>query len=83
MAAFTVFGKYIAEPGGPDILNECHIIEKGSLKSCISGKRYKRSKRAHHLLALTRESNETTEISGIIEGEIFNLETNDSCDLNL
>ena len=53
---------------------------------------YKRSKRAHHLLALAREvlhfqifleSNETTEISDIIEGEIFNLEINNSCDLNL
>ena len=28
MAAFAVFRKYIAEPRGPDILNECHIIQK-------------------------------------------------------
>lgn len=28
------------------------------------------------------ESNETTKTSGVTEGEIFNLETNDSGDLN-
>ena len=68
------------------------IIEKVSLKSFISGKRYKRTKRAHQLLGLVMdilhfqsflESNETTETFGTIEGEIINLETNDSCDLNL
>ena len=41
MAAFAVFGKYIAES---DILNECNIIEKGSLKPFISGKGCKRTK---------------------------------------
>ena len=92
MAAFAVFRKYIAESGGPGILNECHIIEKVSLKSLISGKGYKRTKRVHQPLALAMEilhfqsfleSNETTETFDTIEGEIFNLETNDSCDLNL
>ena len=92
MAAFAVFGKYIAESGGPDILNECDIIEKGFLKSFISGKGYKRTKRTHQLLALSMEilhfqsfleSHETTETPDTIEGEIFNLETNNSCDLNL
>ena len=92
MAAFAVFGEYIAESGGPDILNKSQIIEKESLKSFISGKGYKRTKRAHQLLALAMEIlhfqsflelNETRETFDTIEGEIFNLETNDSCDLNL
>ena len=91
-AAFGNFGQYIAESWSPNILNKCHILEKVSLKSFISGKGYKRSKGAHHLLALAREvlhyqsfleSNETTETSYIIFGHIFNLETDDSCDLNL
>lgn len=78
MAAFALFGKYIVESGGPDILNECHIIEKGSLKSFIFGKRYKRTKRAHQLLALATEilhflsfveSNEATETFDTIDGE--------------
>ena len=55
MAAFCIFGKYIAESGGPYILNECHVVEKGSLKSFLSGKGYKRSKRVHQLLALAME----------------------------
>ena len=55
MTALAVFGKYIAEAGGPNILNKCHITEKGPLKSFISGKGYKRSNRAHHLLVLARE----------------------------
>ena len=85
MAAFSVFGKHIAESGGPDILNEC---KKGPRKSFIPGKGHKRTKRAHQLLALAKvqyflESNEATQTSDIIEGEIFNLETNDNCDLNL
>ena len=42
-AVFVVFGKYIAKCGGPDILNECHITEKRSLKSFISGKGYKKN----------------------------------------
>ena len=92
ITAFSVFGKHIAESGGPDILSECHIIEKGSRKSLISGKRYKRTKRVRQLLALTMEvlhfqsfleSNEATKTSDIIKGEIFNLETNDGCNLNL
>ena len=89
MASLSVFGKHIAVSGGPDILNECHIIEKGSQISFISGKRYKRTKRVRQLLALAMEvpqfqsfleSNEAAKKSDIIEGEIFNLETTDSCD---
>ena len=89
MEVLAVFGKYIAESWGPDIFNECHIIEKGYLKSFISKKR---SNRAHHLLALAREvlyfqsfleSNETTDTSDIFEEEIFNFQNNKSCDLNL
>ncbi|XP_057304270.1 uncharacterized protein LOC130641476 [Hydractinia symbiolongicarpus] len=44
MAMFSAFGKYIAESGGPHILNEAGVIEKGSLKSFLLGKCYKRSK---------------------------------------
>ena len=32
-AFFSMLGKYLAESGGPHILNETHVIEKGSLKS--------------------------------------------------
>lgn len=83
MATFAVFGKYIVESAGRDILNECHIIKNGSLKSFISGKEYKISKRVHQQLALAigilhfqwfLESNETTETSDIIERYIFNFE---------
>ena len=58
----------------------------------IPEKGCKSAKRAHQLLALAMEvqhfqsfleSNETIEKFARIEGEIFNLETNDSCDLNL
>ena len=89
MAAFAVFGEYIAESGGPDILNKSQIIEKESLKSFISGKGYKRTKRAHQLLALAMEILhfqsflESKETFDTIGREIFNLEANDSCDLNL
>ena len=31
---FGVLGKFISESGGPHLLNECHVIEKGSLTSC-------------------------------------------------
>ena len=50
LAMFSVIGKYIAESGGPYLLNECHIIEKGSLNSFLSGKGYERSKRVNQLL---------------------------------
>lgn len=56
MSFFGVIGKYIAESGGPYLLNECHIIEKGSLPSFLSGKGYKRNKRVHQLLALAMET---------------------------
>lgn len=58
----------------------------------IAGKGYKRSKCANHLLVLAREvlhfqsfleSSKTRETSYATEREIFNLETNNNCDLNL
>jgi hypothetical protein len=55
MALFVAFGKYVAESGGPHILNEAGVIEKGSIKSFLSGKSYKRSKRCHQRLALAME----------------------------
>ena len=44
---FSMLGKYLAESGGSHILNETHVIEKGSLKSFLSGKSYNRCKRSH------------------------------------
>ena len=55
MSYFGTIGKYIAESGGPNLLTECHFIEKGSLTSFLSGKSYERSKRMHRLLALAME----------------------------
>ena len=50
-----MLGKYLAESGGPHILNETHITEKGSLKSFVSGKSYNRCKRSHELLGVAME----------------------------
>ena len=52
---FSTLGKYLAESGGPHILNETHITEKGSLKSFVSGKSYNRCKRSHELLGVAME----------------------------
>ena len=54
-AFFSMLGKYLAELGGPHILNETHVIEKGSLKSCLSDKSYNRCKRSHQLLGAAME----------------------------
>ena len=54
-AFFSMLGKYLAESGGPHILNETHVIEKGSLKSFLSGKSYNRCKRSHQSLAAAME----------------------------
>ena len=54
IALFSAFGKYIAESGGPHIFNEVGVIAKGSIKSLISGKSYKRS-RCHQLLTVAME----------------------------
>ena len=50
-AVLGVCGKYIDCSGVPHILN----VEKGSMNSFLTGKNYKRSKRAHQLLALAFE----------------------------
>ena len=50
-----MLGKYLAESGGQHILNETHVIEKGSLKSFLSGKSYNRCKRSHQLLEVSME----------------------------
>ena len=52
---FSMLGKYLAEQGGPHILNETHVIEKRSLKSFLSGKSYSRCKRSHQLLGAAME----------------------------
>ena len=51
MALLSAYGKFVAESGGPFILNECDVLAKGSLRSFHSGKNYKRCKRMHELLA--------------------------------
>ena len=55
LSFFSVLGKYIAESGGPYILDEAKVIEKGSLNGFIMGKNYDRCKRSHQLLALVFE----------------------------
>ena len=52
---FSMLGKYLAESGESHILNETHVIEKGSLKSFLSGKSYNRCKRSHQLLEAAME----------------------------
>lgn len=56
MALLSAYGKFIAESGGPHILNECEVLAKGSINSFNKGKNYKRCKRMHELLALAMES---------------------------
>ena len=55
MAFFSVMGKFIAESGGPYILNETQILRKGSLKGFLKGKCYNRGKNIHQLLAVAME----------------------------
>ena len=54
-AFFSMLGKYLADSGGPHILNETHVIEKGSLKSFLSGKSYNRCKISRQLLGAAME----------------------------
>ena len=55
MALFHTYGQFIAESGGPYILNECLVLGKGSTKSFQTGQNYKRCKRMHEILALAIE----------------------------
>ena len=55
MAFFSAIGKVIAESGGPYILQESEALAKGSIKSFITGKNYKRCKRLHEILSLAFE----------------------------
>ena len=55
MAFFKVMGKFIAESGGPYILNECDVLQKGSIIGFIQGKSYNRVKRLNRLLSVTME----------------------------
>ena len=55
MTFFKVMGKFIAESGGPYILNECDVLQKGSINGFIQGKSYNRGKRIHQLLAVAME----------------------------
>ena len=51
MAFFRAIGKYIAQSGGPYLVNQSSILEKGSLKRFITGKSYNRCGRIHQMLA--------------------------------
>ena len=55
MAFFSAIGKYIADSGGPHILNESCVLQKGSLNAFIKGKAYNRCKTIHQLLAAALE----------------------------
>ena len=47
LAMFAAIGKYIAKSGGEYLLNETHVIEKGSLNRFLHGKNDNRCKRSH------------------------------------
>ena len=53
---FKAIGSFIAESGGPYILNECLVLAAGSTKSFQSGRRYKRYKKLHEILSLAMET---------------------------
>ena len=55
LAMFGAIGNYIAESGAEHLLNETHVIEKGSLNGFLHGKNYNHCKRSHQLLALVLE----------------------------
>ena len=55
LALFSAFGKLISESGGPHILNECEVLDKGTGNGFIKGKNYKCCKKMHELLALSME----------------------------
>ena len=69
LSVFGVLGKYIAESGDPYLLNECSMIEKGSISSFLSGNAYKRSKRLQQLLALAMKILNSNSYQLILEGE--------------
>ena len=56
LAMFRAIGTYIAESGGPYVLNECFVLAKRSTKSFQKEKSYKRCRKLHGLLALAMES---------------------------
>ena len=47
LAMFGAIGKYIAKSGGEYLLNQTHVIEKGSLNGFLHGKNDNRCKRSH------------------------------------
>ena len=68
-----MLGKYLAESGGSHILNETHVIEKGSLKSFLSGKSYNRCKRSHQLLEVAMEILQIQTFVDKNDGDIFRI----------
>ena len=55
MAFFSAIGKYIAESGGPQLLNQSRILEKGSLKGFVTGKSYNHCRIIHQILPAAME----------------------------
>ena len=72
-AFFSMLGKYLAESGVSHILNEIHVIEKGSLKSVLSGKSYNRCKRSHQLLEVAMEILQIQTFVDKNDGDIFKI----------
>ena len=52
MASFSATGKYKADSGGPQLLNQSRIQEKESHKGFITGKSYDRCRKNHQYLLL-------------------------------
>ena len=52
MVLFHAHSRFIAECGGPHILNECVVLVKGSTKSFQTSKIYNRWKRMLEILVL-------------------------------
>ena len=63
LAMFGAIGKYIAESEAEHLLNETHVIEKGSFNGFLRGKNYNRCERSHQLLELALEVKHLQELS--------------------
>ena len=68
---FSMLGNYLAESGGSHILNETHVIEKGSLKSFLSGESCNRCKRSHQLHEVAMEILHVQAFVDQYDGDIF------------
>ena len=55
LAIFSIFGKIIAESGGPDILNECEVLAEISWSSFYKRTNYNQWKHMHEPLSLAMQ----------------------------